>query len=46
MPALAQTAPADDAADGEVGLTDIVVTAQKREQSLQDVPASGSGGFG
>ncbi|MBL0001952.1 MAG: TonB-dependent receptor [Sphingomonadales bacterium] len=40
MPALAQTAPADDAADGEVGLTDIVVTAQKREQSLQDVPAS------
>lgn len=39
-PVLAQEAPADDAADGEVGLEEIVVTAQKREQSLQDVPAS------
>ncbi len=44
-PALAQlsadqTPPADDAAEGEVGLDEIVVTAQKREQSLQDVPAS------
>ena len=41
VPALAQEAPAaDDAAEGEIGLDEIVVTAQKREQSLQDVPAS------
>ena len=35
-PLLAQTAPADE----EVGVTDIVVTAQRREESLQDVPLS------
>jgi outer membrane receptor protein involved in Fe transport len=35
-----QEAAAPDAADGEVGLDEIVVTAQKREQSLQDVPGS------
>jgi iron complex outermembrane recepter protein len=33
-PAQAQTAPADD----ETGISDIVVTAQRREQSVQDVP--------
>ncbi len=36
MPAFAQDAEAED--DG--GLTEIVVTAQKREQNLQDVPAA------
>ena len=36
VPALAQEAPAaDDAAEGEIGLDEIVVTAQQREQSLQ-----------
>lgn len=35
-PALAQTAPAPEADDS--GITDIVVTAQRREQSVQDVP--------
>ncbi|WP_381514011.1 TonB-dependent receptor [Sphingorhabdus buctiana] len=34
-PAMAQDAPADDS-----GIEEIVVTAQKREQSLQDVPMS------
>jgi iron complex outermembrane recepter protein len=34
-PALAQ-----DAAEEGVGLDEIVVTAQKREQNLQDVPAA------
>lgn len=38
MPGTAHAA--EDAADGEVGLEEIIVTAQKREQSLQDVPAS------
>ncbi|QNQ11636.1 TonB-dependent receptor [Sphingomonas alpina] len=44
--ALAQEAPAqtasvpDQAADNSGGLDDIIVTAQKREQSLQDVPIS------
>ena len=33
-------APAEDSAESEIGLSDIVVTATKREQSLQDVPAS------
>ena len=36
MPALAQTAP-DDSTDAPSGGTEIVVTAQKREQKLQDV---------
>ncbi len=36
VPALAQTAAAEE----ETGLTEIVVTAQKREQNLQDVPAA------
>ncbi len=36
MPALAQEAAAED--DG--GLSEIIVTAQKREQNLQDVPAA------
>jgi iron complex outermembrane recepter protein len=35
-PALAQDAAAED----EAGLTEIVVTAQKRSQNLQDVPAA------
>jgi iron complex outermembrane recepter protein len=35
-PAAAQAAPADD----EAGVSDIVVTAQRREQNLQDVPLS------
>jgi iron complex outermembrane recepter protein len=34
-PSYAQTAPVEDG-----GLSDIVVTAQKREQNLQDVPAA------
>ncbi|HWW58989.1 MAG TPA: TonB-dependent receptor [Sphingopyxis sp.] len=37
-PALAQNAAAGD--PGATGLNDIVVTAQKREQKLQDVPVS------
>lgn len=36
--ALAMPAYAQDADDGRTGLQDIIVTAQKREQSLQDVP--------
>ena len=36
MPALAQDAPADD----DAGIADIVVTAQRREENLQDVPIS------
>jgi iron complex outermembrane recepter protein len=40
-PALAQDAPAEDtASEDDGGLTEIVVTAQKRSQNLQDVPAS------
>ncbi|MCU0728658.1 MAG: TonB-dependent receptor [Sphingopyxis sp.] len=35
-PAYAQTAPAED----EAGIDDIVVTAQRREENLQDVPLS------
>ena len=38
MPALAQVLPADDAVKG--GLSDIVVTAERRTQSLQNVPIS------
>jgi iron complex outermembrane recepter protein len=37
LPAQAQDAPAEE---DEGGLTEIVVTAQKREQNLQDVPAA------
>ena len=42
VPAMAQTsAPADAAATADdSGSNDIIVTAQKREQSLQDVPIS------
>jgi iron complex outermembrane recepter protein len=36
-PALAQQAPA---ADDEAGIADIIVTAQRREENLQDVPIS------
>jgi iron complex outermembrane recepter protein len=36
MPAAAQAAPAAD----DTGITDIVVTAQRREENLQDVPIS------
>jgi iron complex outermembrane receptor protein len=35
-PAAAQNAPADE----EAGIADIVVTAQRREENLQDVPIS------
>jgi iron complex outermembrane recepter protein len=35
-PALAQSSPADE----EAGIADIVVTAQRREENLQDVPIS------
>ena len=35
-PALAQQAPAED----EAGIADIIVTAQRREENLQDVPIS------
>ena len=35
-PAFAQAAPAED----EAGITDIIVTAQRREENLQDVPIS------
>ena len=35
-----QTAPANTADDAPVALGDIIVTAQKREQRLQDVPVS------
>ena len=38
MPALAQVQPAEDTAKG--GLSDIVVTAERRTQSLQNVPIS------
>lgn len=38
-PAFAQTAPADAASDGS-SLDDIIVTAQRREENLQDVPIS------
>lgn len=37
-PAHAQTSAEDDAAGSFGGLNEIIVTAQKREQSLQDVP--------
>ncbi len=37
-PAFAQDAPADDATDADS--TEIIVTAQKRSESLQDVPIS------
>lgn len=39
-PAMAQTAPADTATTDDSGTNEIIVTAQKREQSLQDVPIS------
>lgn len=38
QPVLAQAAAADDAPNG--GLEEIIVTAQKREQNMQDVPVS------
>ena len=38
MPAMAQDAPADDTAAEDS--TDIIVTAQKRSESLQNVPIS------
>ncbi len=38
-PTLAQASTADSVAD-ETGVTDIIVTAQRREESLQDVPLS------
>ena len=37
---LASPALAQDAAEEDVGLGEIIVTAQKREQNLQDVPAA------
>lgn len=40
MPLHAQTAPAADATTVETDDADIIVTAQKREESLQDVPIS------
>jgi len=44
MPAIAQSDPAPPAVDetgtNDVGLADIVVTAQKRSQNLQDVPVA------
>ncbi len=40
-PASAQSSPsADDAATDDAGIDDIVVTAQRREENLQDVPLS------
>jgi len=38
--AFAQTPPASDPATDDAGVADIVVTAQRREQSLQSVPIS------
>lgn len=40
--AMAQTAPAEAeaSADDDAGITEIVVTAQRREENLQDVPLS------
>ncbi len=38
--AMAQTSPAPAAARTEDGITDIVVTAQRRSEKLQDVPVS------
>ncbi|MBO9695849.1 MAG: TonB-dependent receptor [Sphingopyxis sp.] len=40
VPAFAQTAPADTAEVDDSNTNEIIVTAQKREQSLQDVPIS------
>ena len=37
-PAVAQQAPADDAATDELAPGEILVTAQKRSERLQDVP--------
>jgi iron complex outermembrane receptor protein len=39
-PAAAQDAPAAPAAEDNGGLTEIIVTAQRREENLQDVPIS------
>ncbi|MGV3730247.1 MAG: TonB-dependent receptor [Sphingopyxis sp.] len=39
-PSLAQTAPADTVDADDSATNEIIVTAQKREQSLQDVPIS------
>ena len=39
-PAAAQDASVAPAAEADSGLGDIVVTAQRREESLQDVPVS------
>jgi iron complex outermembrane recepter protein len=38
--AIAQTAPVADATEVTAGVQDIIVTAQKRKESLQDVPIS------
>ena len=40
VPAQDSAASADDASDSALLLEDVVVTAQKREQSIQDVPVS------
>jgi len=40
VPAAAQDAPAPAEADAPFASTDIIVTAQKREQNLQDVPVA------
>jgi iron complex outermembrane recepter protein len=39
-PAFAQSAPPAEAAEADTGLEEIVVTAQKREENLQNVPVS------
>jgi len=40
VPAVAQSAPADGTADADSSPVDIVVTAQKRKEKLQSVPAA------
>lgn len=39
-PVMAQTTPAQPVTDQQEGLADIIVTAQKRSENLQDVPVS------
>jgi iron complex outermembrane receptor protein len=39
-PAFAQSAATTPAADGEFGLEEIVVTARRKDESIQDVPAT------